>query len=578
MTTPYTEHYSTRQTPQSEAIPGKQMVRNSAGGFVFQIDDWARLERFLILGTEKGSYYASEHKLTVDNAEVVRRCLTSDGVRTVQAIVSVSDTGRAPKNDQAIFALGMCLKLGNLETRKAARDAVPAVCRIGTHIFQLAETIKAFGGWGRGSKSAVRNWYETQDPERLAMNLVKYQNRNGWSHKDLLRRGHKAEQANRTSPAHAALYRWVVRNGDLSARNVLRFAPGADGSACKRAKEIYEQSGAASSPLIRVDHYPEVSRADLPALITGFEDLQRAEAPEQVVRLIGLHGLPRECVPTQFLNSPTVWEALLTSGRGMPYTAMIRNLGKMSQIGLLKPLSEASRYVCDRLADSDGLKRARVHPLSILLAQSVYSGGHGMRGGLEWTVDTKIVDALNDAFYGAFEFVEPTGKSHLLGIDVSSSMDGGSVAGTPLTPREAAAAMALVVAKTEREHAFIGYSHTAVPLNISPKDRLDTVVQKMRALPYGGTDASIPMNWAAHSKLRVEVFHSYTDNETWAGSNHPAQALQQYRASSGIPAKLIAVGFTATESSIADPEDAGMLDVVGFDTAAPQIMANFARG
>jgi 60 kDa SS-A/Ro ribonucleoprotein len=31
-------------------------------------------------------------------------------------------------------------------------------------------------------------------------------------------------------------------------------------------------------------------------------------------------------------------------------------------------------------------------------------------------------------------------------------------------------------------------------------------------------------------------------------------------------------GFT-----IADPEDAGMLDVVGFDAAAPQLIADFAR-
>jgi 60 kDa SS-A/Ro ribonucleoprotein len=29
--------------------------------------------------------------------------------------------------------------------------------------------------------------------------------------------------------------------------------------------------------------------------------------------------------------------------------------------------------------------------------------------------------------------------------------------------------------------------------------------------------------------------------------------------------------------SIADPADAGMLDVVGFDTATPQLVADFSR-
>ncbi len=33
--------------------------------------------------------------------------------------------------------------------------------------------------------------------------------------------------------------------------------------------------------------------------------------------------------------------------------------------------------------------------------------------------------------------------------------------------------------------------------------------------------------------------------------------------------------MTATECSIADPEDAGMLDVVGFDTAAPNVIHDF---
>ena len=56
------------------------------------------------------------------------------------------------------------------------------------------------------------------------------------------------------------------------------------------------------------------------------------------------------------------------------------------------------------------------------------------------------------------------------------------------------------------------------------------------------------------------------------------QALDQYRQKMGIDARLIVVGMTANNFTIADPNDAGMLDVVGFDTAAPNIMASFANG
>ena len=55
-----------RHTPQSQPIPGKTMVANSAGGYSFPVDQWERLNRFLILGSEGGSYYASQQALTVE--------------------------------------------------------------------------------------------------------------------------------------------------------------------------------------------------------------------------------------------------------------------------------------------------------------------------------------------------------------------------------------------------------------------------------------------------------------------------------------------------------------------------------
>jgi 60 kDa SS-A/Ro ribonucleoprotein len=157
----------------------------------------------------------------------------------------------------------------------------------------------------------------------------------------------------------------------------------------------------------------------------------------------------------------------------------------------------------------------------------------------------------------------------------------GSIAGVPgLTPRVASAAMALVTAKTENDFAFIGFTGgtTGVtPLSISPRQRLDDVLKTVNNLPFGGTDCSLPMIWASNNKVMVDAFVVYTDNETWAGKVHPFQALREYRQKTGRGAKLIVVGMTSTGFSIADPTDAGMLDVVGFDSAAPQIMSDFAR-
>jgi 60 kDa SS-A/Ro ribonucleoprotein len=70
----------------------------------------------------------------------------------------------------------------------------------------------------------------------------------------------------------------------------------------------------------------------------------------------------------------------------------------------------------------------------------------------------------------------------------------------------------------------------------------------------------------------------FTDSETWAGEVHPHHALASYRRATGIPARLIVVGMTATRFTVAEPSDPGMLDVAGFDTAVPNVMSDFARG
>jgi 60 kDa SS-A/Ro ribonucleoprotein len=175
-------------------------------------------------------------------------------------------------------------------------------------------------------------------------------------------------------------------------------------------------------------------------------------------------------------------------------------------------------------------------------------------------------------------------------------MEGGSVAGVPgLTPRDASAALALVTAATEEHYEVLGFFATRrgwkagtrragwgadglTPLAISPRQRLDDVVRTVSDLPFGGTDCALPMRYAQARKREIDTFVIYTDSETWAGDIHPVQALRDYRHASGIDARLVVVGMVSNGFSIADPNDPGMLDVVGFDTATPQLISDFARG
>lgn len=548
--TKYARHVSALATPQREpARPEQQM--NDAGGYAFVLDLWARLDRFLILGCEGGSYYASERAMTRENARVIDECLAANGPRTVAQIVEISASGRAPKNAPAIFALAIAAGHPDLATRRAALAAIPRVCRTGTDLFHFTRDVEGFRRWGRGLRGAIAAWYNDKPIDRLAYQAIKYQSRDGWSHRDLLRLAHPKAK----TPEHDALYRWIVGGTEALSRVSDKGQP------------------------IPEDRLPKAVRA--------FEVMRGETDRKRIAALVREHRFTHEMVLTEHKNDPAIWEALFED---MPMTALVRNLGKMTAVGLLAPGSAAARKAAARLTDAEHIAAARVHPIALLSALRVYEQGHGERArqranALSWKPAREIVDALDEAFYLAFKSITPTGKTHLLALDVSGSMTSGTIAGVPgLTPRVASAAMALATAKVERQFLCMSFSAAhgsnagISPLTISPRQRLDDVLKTVESLPFGGTDCSLPMIWARENEIPVDTFVIYTDNETWAGRMHPFQALAEYRHKMGRAAKLIVVGMTATSFTIADPSDPGMLDVVGFDTAAPQVMADFARG
>src|SRR5690348_17106450 len=124
-------------------------------------------------------------------------------------------------------------------------------------------------------------------------------------------------------------------------------------------------------------------------------------------------------VPTELLTHAAAWEALLER---MPLTALIRNLGVMTKVGLIASGANATRTVVDRLSDHEVLRGARVHPVGVLVALKTYAQGRGMKGSGKWAPVTQVVDALDKAFYLSFDNARTTGKRIMLALDVSGSM------------------------------------------------------------------------------------------------------------------------------------------------------------
>lgn len=537
--------FSTKKTPQSQPAGGAT-VENAAGGFVFGVSDYTRVRRFLVLGSDGGTYYTDAKALTRANAEAVVRLAKEDPIGLVDLIVEISQAGRAPKNDPAIFALAIAASESeHSELRQYALSKLNEVCRTGTHVFQFVTYVEQFRGWGPQLKRAVANWYLNRKVDKLAYQAVKYRQREDWTHRDLLR----LSRPKPDSPERDALFSWICGKAD--------------------------------------------AESQIPQLVAAYEDAKLAPSgPHPVKRMVSLidgnDGISWEMLPDAALKEPAVWEALIH--KGLPQTALMRQLPRLTNLGLTT--GATGKVLAKQLVDVERLKRGRVHPINVLVAQRTYASGVSARGSNTWTPTAKITDALDAAFYAAYGAVEPAGKKTLIALDVSGSM-GYSVSGLPLTCREAGAALALVALNTEPDSDIIGFSDgqplnryggyglysqsVATRLDISPRRRLDDVCTYTANLNFGRTDCALPMIWANSERENYDTIVVITDNETWYGQIHPHQALKLYRDKYG-PTRFVVVAMTSAGYSIADPADPGSLDVVGFDSAVPNLISAFSRG
>uniref|UniRef100_A0A674JMB7 RNA-binding protein RO60 n=1 Tax=Terrapene triunguis TaxID=2587831 RepID=A0A674JMB7_9SAUR len=513
---------------QMQPLNDKQ-VPNSEGGYVWQVTDINRLHRFLCFGSEGGTYYIKEQKLGFENAEVLIRLIEDGkGCDVVQEIKTFSQEGRAAKQEPMLFALAICSQCSDAKTKQAAFKAVSEVCRIPTHLFtfiqfkkDLKEGMKC-GMWGRALRKAVADWYNGKNGLAVALAVTKYKQRNGWSHKDLLRLSHLKP----ASEGLAVVTKYITKGW-------------------KEVQEAYKDKEFSSET------------EKLLKYLEAVEKVKRTKDELEVIHLIEEYRLVREHLQTNHLKSKEVWKALLQE---MPITAMLRNLGKMTANSVLEPASPEVAIVCERLRNEKLLKKVR----TVFTTQWERPTGSGLRAP----------SAPAGARSVASPTVEPTGKRFLLAVDVSASMTQ-RVLGSVLNASTVAAAMCMVVARTEKDSNIVAFSHEMVSCPVTKDMTLPQVLLKMSEIPMGGTDCSLPMIWAQKTHTAADVFIVFTDNETFAGNIHPAVALKEYREKMGIPAKLIVCGMTSNGFTIADPDDRGMLDICGFDTGALDVIRNF---
>lgn len=510
--------------PQSEPLDERQ-VPNEAGGYAYPVDDRVRFHRFLIMGSEGGSFYQDERTLTLENAKACQRHIDTFGAQAVDHIAMLARERRAPRVSTLLFTLAMGASADSEITRARALGVLPEVATTASHLEEFAGYVNSMRGWGRGLRRAVSGWYTGKDASDVAYQAIKYRNRSGWTHRDLLRKAHpEAEQG--SDLWH--IFEWIARG-----------TPPPN-----------------TEPFAHIHHYIEAQECGLPRL----------------VELITDHDLPREAIPTEHLQKDEVWSAL---GPKMPPVAFIRNLPALTAHKAIRPM-DGWQWAADRIRNMGptSSRPALVHPFRLLTALLVYRLGHSINGSATWDPVPQITQALDEAFDISFSAAASTGQRVYLAIDVSGSMGFhtvGKISG--FTARMAASAVAMMIARREPNHLIKMFDTMPHDIHVAAHDSLSDVMQKT---PQGGaTDLAQPMLHAMQERIPVDCFIIATDGITWAGAIHPAKALRQYRDTMGIPARAVQLAFCANGTSIMDPLDAGTLDIPGFDAGLPTILEDF---
>lgn len=436
--------------------------------------------------------------------------------------------------------------------------ALQTVCRTPEQLFMFlmyCQKSLKLKSWPRRHRTAIAKWYTANpqyldDPMLLAKHVTKYRRRHGFSHKRVLKSCHP--NTSRCPHEIKFILCYVVKG--ISKANRL--------------------------------HRGENSKiASVMEFIDDVDTLRQGRMPEDdVVALIKKWQLTWEQIPTVHLRSAKIWEALLHL---MPMTALLRNLGKLTMHRLLEPGSQEETKTCSRLNDAELLKSAKLHPIQILSSLNGYRMGQGFKSDrCNWNVNQNIVRSLTQAY-----MMQLTSSSQnpdlpqnvLVAINTRHSIEE-HVVGIPLTNcKQTATALAMTLKKSQQSTHTVTFGSGGIARRLDfqlsdagildIENALDTVEQRSDDEPV---NFDAPFQYARQNMNAVNAVILMTDRLNEQDRSDIQKAYRKFK-EKFLDVSFITVCFQNSEetSPVADPQDPNMLDVIGVDAEALDIILSF---
>lgn len=514
------------------------------GGVAHKATDATLFERFLIMGSY-GTFYASEQSVTGEALERMSQYIAKQPKEALETAKRVYGENLAFRRDPVILALAaLTLPSVPLDVRKAAAYFVGSKFTVGTDILHWAgfRAEMTGGKWNRLSRGVLKMYFERHRTD-LELQAVKYEQRDGWAMRDLLRIGHPTVY----SEGLKTLLDWIAHPG-------------------RRAE-------------LDVAGYP---------LLQGHGLIRGEDGYDRAPDIIRQYRLPREAVPGELLAQAGVWNALLDD---MPAQALMRNLGKLSSLGLV---DERTETVVQKIRQAT----TRLHPIQFLVTWKQYGTGHGEKGSLTWRPNPRVMHELEEGYRAAFGTLEQYENiKPLIAVDVSGSMTA-SAMGLNMSCIEMEICLIEVLRHQFPKAKFVAFSAGTggrvgrtlfadmqgranaagdlLELDVAGKSRLQLadLIGKYSGA-FLGTDCRIPLNMAMKD-TSIDAVITMTDNQTGAGN--PSQIVRAIQNNGRPEFKHAVLAFALNRFTIADPADVRQMDIAGASADVPRVLEYFLAG
>lgn len=509
-------------------LPGQ--IANDAGGYAYKTSPEVDLGRYLILGTTQSTYYLNPETLVMRADEAIANALSNDTAGALALTAEISDRGRAPSNEPALYVLANALAHDDAKVRKLAGDAFAHVVRTGTHFLHLIGYIQMLnqgrkpsvwsGTRGRHVRQAIGDWINGLGANSVLFQVLKYPSRDGVSWADALRLVH------------------IKPQGEYMPE-VLGYAAG----------KVHEAQ-LFGFPLF--DKYFQVRSAKS---IRDFDE-------------VDLANVPFEWLNTEWRNSEELWLRLMPT---MGIKAALWNVTSLTEKGfLLNP--KLKDLLLARISDVALAKKQKVHPVDYWKTYNVYSRGSrtDKKGDTKyWSVQSGIATALEHGIFNSFANVEPSGLRFLVGVDCSMSMQRGGVPGMDsVTPEVTSMVLAKLFSGIEPNTTVVGFATRINDITERLKSAA-TIAEVLSANSRHGenTNLGLPIEWALKERgdKPYDCVVIVTDGQDNTGE-HPQLLMERYWKDRNPNCVLVHMQMAGGTMVTIGKDDPRVLNIPGFDT------------